>query len=278
MDIATAGNGAGGQAAPASGKQQSGSAAPAGNGNAAGNPSSPSDNAIVAAKKQAEHWQKKYERDVGGLTERLAKLEGMAQGLSGSQQVAPKAPARTIEDVDDAGIEAIVKRGFEESNPGFVTESIREIARRQSQIEAKAAEERSRAHLEQTIERQRVNAKIASEFGAEEVLNEDSDLRQRADSYLSGLIRKDPKILEKVPDVAYLCFAKAKQDLAVGEKGELERLRRDEAQRLANDEIQRSSQQIAKRARDDVKELLDRRDMKGAISKRLDWIVGKRTS
>lgn len=277
MNIANA-YGAGGQAAPAvSGKQQLGTAAPAGNGNAAGTTSSPSlSDAIVAEKKKAEHWQKKYDRDVGTLTERLAKLEGLAQGFSASQPAAPKPAARTIEDVDDGGIDAIVKRGFEESNPGFVTESIREIARRTSEKAAKDAETRQQAYLKQTMERQQINARIANEFGAEDVLNEESELRQRADTYISALMRKDPTILERVPDVAYLAFAKAKQDLSAGEKVELERLRKMEAERLAAEEIALSNQTIAKKAREDVKERLDVGDMKGAIRARLPFLTERR--
>ena len=272
--MATA-SGVGGQAAPAvTGKQQPGAAAPAGNGATAGTPQSPSaEAALVEAKKQAEHWRKKYERDVNSANERLAKLEGLAQGIGSQQPAQPKPPARSIEEVDDSGFEAIVKRGIEENNPGFVTESMKEIARRQADAAAKAAEERQRDYFDRNMERQRVNAKIATEFGAEEVLNEDSELRQRADQYLAAIIRKDKTIIDRVPDVAYLCFAKAHQDLRAGEKTELEQLRRDRAEREAAEAIERSSRNFDKQVRDDVKSHLDAGDMKSAIKTRLDWIT-----
>src|SRR5262245_4388974 len=103
----------GGQAAPAQAKQQLGVAAPA-SGATAGTPSSPSlDSAIVAEKKKAEHWQKKYERDVGPLQETVsefkAKLEGLVAGQGMNGQAKP--PARTIAELDDSAIDEIVKKG-----------------------------------------------------------------------------------------------------------------------------------------------------------------------
>src|SRR6187551_2566560 len=84
LDAALKGAGVGSPAPAQQGNAVSkGTAAPASQGKPAGSPSTPDlDAAIVAEKRKAEHWQHKHERDVGALTERLAKLEGLADGLS----------------------------------------------------------------------------------------------------------------------------------------------------------------------------------------------------
>ncbi len=264
-----------GQAAPAQAKQQTGAAAPASNGTPAGSPSTPSSaDAIVAEKKKAEHWQKKYDRDVGSLTERLAKLEGLAQGIQQNAQPAQKGPAKTFADLDDQGLDAIVKKGFEDQNPDFVTASVREIAERIATKKAEEAEGRARQHLEVMQNKQRVAARISSEFG-QDAINEESDLRQRADQYIARLVREDPQVMERSPEVVYLCFAQADRELRAGERTDLERLRKAESDRDAREEIERSHQVIATKAKSDVEERLKAKDIKGALRARIPWLQPK---
>jgi hypothetical protein len=276
--------GQGGQAAPAGvpGKQQPGSAAPAGNGTAAGAPSPQAlQDAIVAEKKKAEHWRGKAKEEASNnaaLQERLARLEGLAQGMTVSGTSA-KAPARTIADLDEAGIDAIVKKGFDEDNPGFVTESIREMARRAGEKAKQEAVAEARAEMTRTQAEQRVSARITSEFGQAAVLDEDSELRRLSDRNAARLLQADPDIFKKVPEALYQCFAAAQLELGAGDRGEFDRLRKQESERLARDEMERSTQVIATKAKDDVAELLakgDKQSRREALIKRLPWVAGPR--
>ncbi len=270
----------GGQAAPAQAKQYSGSAAPGSNATSAGKPSSPSlEDAIVAEKKKAEHWKQKYERDVGDLRDSYSKLEAKLDGLTLGAQVngqqPHKAAPQSFADLDDSGLDEIVRKGIEESNPGFVTAAAREMARREAAKEAKASDERNRAHLQSVIEEQRVYARISSEFG-QDALNKESDLSMLADQYARGLTRNDPDAIRKNPQLAYLCFAQAEREMRQGERAELDQFKKAEAERVARAEVERGRQAIASKARDDVKEHLDRfaqtrdkTDFKTALKKRL---------
>jgi len=271
-----------GKAAPAgNGTQQSGPAAPAGNGNVVGNPSIPSSvsDAIVAEKKKAEHWQRKYERDTTSLRDQVsqlnAKFDGLTTGL-GVKGVLPsdKPASRPFVDLDTSSIEEIVKKGVEESNPGYLTGAMRELMERTAAAAEKRATEAAQRNLEHTMEQQRVSARINAEFGAQ-VLDPDSDLRQRADEYAARAMRADPQILNKIPDLLYHCFASADRDLKVGEKAELETFRKQDVDRRARDEIERSRSALVIKARDDVAEKLKNKDIKGALIARLPWLQNK---
>lgn len=268
-------SGVGGPAAPGSNaKPLPGAAAPASNGTPAGNPSiPPSEAALVAEKAKAEHWRNKYDRDIGSLKEQIAELKGLAQGFQAREQ--PKEAPRTIADFDDSAIDEIVKKGVAEQNPGFVSEAMREIARRQADKAREEATRESRASYEQAMERQRVNARIASEFGAEAVLDENSDLRQRADAYLSNFMRKDKDAIVKNPELVYACFAAAARELEASDRTELQRLRQEAAERAAREEMELKAQHIQTTARDDVRELLaqgTKESKRLALRKRLPFL------
>jgi hypothetical protein len=268
-----------GKAAPAgNGTQQSGSATPAGNGNVAGNPSIPSSvsDAIVAEKKKAEHWQKKYERDTTALRDQVsqlsAKFDGLTTGL-GVKGILPsdKPASRPFADLDANSIEEIAKKGIEESNPGYLTGAMRELMERTAAAAEKRATENAQRNLEHTMETQRVAARINAEFGAA-VLDQDSELRQRADEYAARALRVDPQILTKIPDLLYHCFASADRDLKVGEKAELDVFRKQDMDRRAREELERSRSALVIKARDDVAEKLKNKDIKGALIARLPWL------
>lgn len=269
----------GGPAAPAQAKQQPGAAAPGGNAKPVGSPSTPSsDDAIVAAKKQAEHWRNKHERDVGELRQTVsqlsAKLEGLATGVAMNGQPAAKAPAKTFQDLDETSLDDIVKKGVEENNPGYIAESAKEYARRAAEKAEKRAVETARAEIIQTMETQRVYARVSNEFGAA-VLDQDSELRQVADARIADLNRRDPDWMKKDPERLFDIFARADREIRASEKGELERLRKQETDRSAREEIERSTQVIATKARADVSELLakgDKQSRREALAIRLPWI------
>jgi hypothetical protein len=272
--------GSGGQAAPAQAKQQSGSAAPASDGKSVGSPSTPSaGDAIVAEKKKAEHWRGKYERDVGALTETVqkleAKLDGLATGVQLNSPPAAKPQPKTFADLDDGSFEEIVKKGFEEQNPGYITESMREVARRAADKAEKRAVESAKSEIVATMAQQQVFSRISQEFGAE-AQNQDSELRAVTDRRIADLNRKDPDWLKKDPERLYDIFARADREVRASERGDLDRLRKQESERLARDEIERSNQVIATKSKDDVAELLargDKQSRREAYAKRLPWIT-----
>lgn len=274
---ATAG---GGQAAPAQAKQQSGTAAPGGNAKPAGSSSTPSlEDAIVAEKKKAEHHRQKYERDVPALKDEVArlsaKLEGLAAGVSLNGQPAARAAAKTFADLDDSGLDEVIKKGIEDSNAGFISEAAREFARRAAAKAKSEAVVEARAEVSSVLEQQRVYARISSEFG-QDALNADSDLRQNADARVAELARRDPEWFKKDPDRLFDIFARVDRELRASERGDLERLRKQEGERLAREEFERSSQTIATKARDDVADLLakgDKQSRREALAKRLPWIA-----
>lgn len=267
------GNGVGTAAPAGNSKPLNGSAAPAGNGTAAGTPSSPSSDAsLVELKKQKEHWQHKYERDIAPLREtveqykeRLAKLEGLAQGIGGG---APQKVPQTFADLDESGLDEIIKKGIEDNNPGFVASAAREIARRAADEAATRAEKQAGANFTRTMERQRVNAQIASTFG-QEALNEESDLRVRVEQLIAPRLRADPQLLDRNPEALYDVFARAAFEIRAGERDELGKFREAEAQRRAQLEAEQNRQVIATRAKEDVQEALKNKDIKGALRARL---------
>lgn len=252
----------GGPAAPGSNaKPLSGSAAPASNGNVAGSSSTPSaEAALVEAKRQAEHWRHKYERDMTPALERLAKLEGLAEGSGVGQAPANKQAARTIADLDDAGLDEIFKKGVAEGNHGFVSEVTREISRRAAEKVRDEVLKQSRAEHEQFTERQRTNARITSEFGAEVVLDESSPLRQRADQLISAVLRRDKDAISKNPEIAYTCFAAAARELEASDRSDLERLRKEAADRAAREEQIKQNQTFFAQRKSEVSDLLARGD------------------
>ena len=260
-----------GPAAPAgNSKQQPGTASPAGNGTDAGK-SSPAalDAALIAEKKQHEHWKNKYERDIGDVDElkqRMGHLEGLAQGLSLGHP-APSQSPKTFADLDKAGLDEVVKRAMEEGQHGLISSAMEEYATRAAAKAAKEAEERASKKFQGVLAAQQVAARVTNEFGAD-VMNESSDLRQRADYHVSRMLKANPQALEQDPENLYRCFAQADRELHAGEKSELERLRKADAERLAREEIERSRQTIQTKAKDDVKELLEKNDITGAIKAR----------
>ena len=251
----------GGPAVPGSNaKPLTGSAAPASNGNVAGSPSTPSaEAALVEAKRQAEHWRHKYERDVTPLTERLAKLEGLAEGVSIGRDPAKPAAPRTISDFDDAQLDDIVKKGFTDENPGFVSEVIREVARRAADKAREEAINMSRSEQAQFNERQRVNAQIVNEYGAV-ALDENSPLRQRADQLLAAVLRKDKVAITRAPELALAIFSQAAREIEANDRTELVRLREEAAARAAREEQVRNNQTFFAQRKNDVSELLARGD------------------
>lgn len=278
QNIASA-SAAGGQAAPAPAKQQPGSAAPARTGTPAGSPSTPPlEDALVAEKKKAEHWRQKYERDVGAIKadydSRIAKLEGLAQGLSTGQPSAPKPSPKTFGDLDRTALSEIVKRGLEEGNSEYILSTVEELAERIAAKKADEVGQRAQRDMEHTLAKRQVAAKINTEFGPD-VQNEESDLRRRADALVAQLTRADPQLIERNPDVLYLCFAQAERELRAGDKSELEELRKSRADALAREEIARSHQAIASKAKTDVQEILSGDSptkIKDALRARISWL------
>lgn len=271
----------GGSTAPAGNSKPSfGAAAPASNGTLAGSSSTPSSEAaLVEAKRQAEHWRHKYDRDTNYMKveydARIAKLEGLAEG-SGIGQ-APKQGARTIADLDDAGLDDIVKKGVAEQNPGFVSEVVREMARRAGEKARIEAVHQSREEHEQFSERQRVNARITGDFGAEVVMDESSPLRQRADALIAGVLRKDRDAITRSPEIAYACFAAAARELESSDRTDLARLRTEAAEREAREEQIRTNQTFFAQRRSDVTDLLnkgDKNSKREALKKMLPFLNG----
>lgn len=270
-----------GTAAPAgsAGKQPSGSVAPAGNGTPTGKPSSPpsGDDAIVAAKKQAEHWRNKYERDVeplktqvGEYQERLARLEGMAQGAG----LGPaKPPVESFADLDEDGLEKVIERGMTDSNPGLVKAATKEIARRAAEAASKTAVTTSRDELQRWALRNQVNAKVANEFGAP-ALDENSDLRQRADYHIAQLAGGDKHALEKNPNLVYLGFVLAQRDLTSGDKAEFERLKQSEADRLRAEEAESQRRVIVTKTRDEDTALIKGGNLHEVLRRRVSGMLG----
>lgn len=262
---------AGGQAAPASpGKQQSGAAAPASNGTPAGNPSAtPSaEAALVEAKKQAEHWRKKYERDVGATNERLAKLEGLAQGFQANQPAAPKPPAKTLADLDSSSLREVVKKGFEDNNPEYVTAAVEELVDRIASQKSKDVEQRALDRMNLELRRRQVFSEIARDYPA--ASDEDSPLRQESDRLIGGY---DADVLKQHPELYAAIFAQANHRVSASDREDLGRLRKSEADRIAREELERSHQVIATQAKNDVADALGRKDIKGAIRTRLPFIT-----
>ena len=270
-------NGVGLTAPAGNSKQPLGSAAPAGNGNAAGNPSSPSlDNAIVAEKKKAEHWRGKAqaaESKIASYEERLAKLEGLAQGLSVSGGQNRQQAATSFSDLDDGALDEVIKRGIDDQNPAFISAAAREMARRAAEKSAESVSAKSRQDLEQLMARQRVNAQINQEFGPD-AINEESELRQQAERILYESIGGNQSLLTSNPGIIYLAFAEADRRLRANDKAEFSRLKDAEAKRLADEELFKAQQAIHTKARDDVKDALSKGDLKGAMKTRLSGILG----
>ena len=269
----------GGLTAPAGNSKPSfGAVAPASNGTSTGAPSTPSSEAaLVEAKRQAEHWRYKHERDTSALAERLAKLEGLAEGSGIGREPAPKQAARTINDLDDAGLDEIVKKGVAEQNPGFVSEVVREMARRAAEKAREEAIRQSRTDMEQMNERQRVNARITGDFGAEVVLDQESALRQRADALIGAVLRKDKDAITRNPEIAYACFAAAAREIEAGDRSELVRLRDEAAERAAKEEQVRQNQTFFAQKHSDVTDLLskgDKASKREALKKMLPWLNG----
>jgi len=251
----------------------SGIAAPATPGKPAGNPSTPSaDDAIVAAKKQAEHWRNKYERDVGdaaALKERLAKLEGLADGISaGSSPSAPKNP-QSWSDVDDAGLSEAIKRGMEESNPSLIDMATQERVRRATQKVredlSKEAEERAQSAVRVAASKQQELSRIVNDFGAE-VHDMDSELRKAADAIFYEKTRQmGEERARSTPGLIYDCFAQADRNRLIGQRAELDQLRQQNAQFQARQEFERGTTIGAARSSADVTDLLKQGKRKEAM-------------
>lgn len=268
-----------GSAAPAgSAGKQLGVAAPAGNGTPAGTPSSPpkTDDAIVAAKKQAEHWQHKYSRDLepvkaenADLKERLSRLEGIAQGAGlGS----PKPPVESFADLDEDGLEKVIERGMADSNPGLVKATMKEFARREAAKQSKAAVAESTEHLQRVLQRNQVSAKVANEFGAP-ALDENSDLSQRAYSHIARLAGNDKNAVDRQPELIYLGYVLAQRDLTSGDAAELGRLREAEASRLRAEEAESQRRVIATKVRDEDKELIGQGNLHEVLRRRIGGVL-----
>ena len=269
----------GGQAAPAQAKPQLGSAAPALPGKTAGLPSAPSSEAaLVAEKKKAEHWQKKYERDVAPLQEQLAELrakfDGLATGFTVAQgQPAAKPAPKTFSDLDENGLREVLKRGMEDQNPDFIFTVAEQLAERIASKKIGDAEQRATQFVEREFAKRQAGARIVQDFGPDAV-NEESDLHQRAMGYLADMRREDPQVMERHTNALYNCFKLAREDLRQGETAELTRLREEAAERQAREEFERSARTIRKERGDHVDELLKQGDRKSALREALPFLKG----
>lgn len=257
-----------------------GSAAPATPGKPAGSPSTPSsDDAIVAAKKQAEHWRNKYERDVGdvnALKEKVAKLEGLAEGLSVGNGTAKKSNPASWQEADDSVLSDAIKKGIEEQNPTLVEMATKEQTRREiEKVRASVLEEadkRSRAVVQETTQRQQVLRDIVSTFGAD-VMNEDSELRRRADElYFQKVKLYGEEAVRRMPDTAFDCFARAQVEVQAKRAPEIAAREQKLADIEARQELERSSVVGAARTKTEVSDLLARGDKRGALRASIPWL------
>lgn len=198
-------------------------------------------NELTAARRDAERQTEAERAERQGLTQEIAQLRQQIDQATGQSK--PKG-------WDDFGADDLHKMLADEfslmaspeknpetgevtkgANANVLAKAIREMIRREagSLVSEKEKQYAGQSAAQQAL--QEVRGRIQSDFGTD-ALNEQSDLRQRAQTHWKALEKKYGKEglaqrLAQTPDLEYLCFSKAAAELYAEGKAQSPQLARE---------------------------------------------------